>query len=75
MKVIFSGGGTIGSVSPLLAIAEGIKQQEPNVELLWLSTKNGPEKKLIAGYGITTKEISSEEHAPQYIQPTGLHCL
>jgi len=59
MRIIFSGGGTIGSVSPLLAIYEGVKQQQPNAEFLWLATKNGPEKKLITDYGIKIKEISS----------------
>lgn len=59
MRIIFSGGGTIGSVSPLLAIYEGVKQQRPEAEFLWLATKNGPEKKLISSYGIKIKEISS----------------
>ena len=44
MKGIFSGGGTIGSVSPLLAMAEAVRQQQPKAEFLWLATKNGPEK-------------------------------
>lgn len=59
MKVIFSGGGTIGSVSPLLAIAEATRQQQGDAEFLWLATKNGPEKKLILNYKIPVKEIAS----------------
>lgn len=59
MKVIFSGGGTIGSVSPLLAIAEAVRKQQGDAEFLWLATKNGPEKKLIADYKISVKEIFS----------------
>lgn len=59
MKIIFSGGGTIGSVSPLLAIAEATRQQQGDAEFLWLATKNGPEKKLIFEYKIPVKEITA----------------
>lgn len=59
MKVILSGGGTIGSVSPLLAVYEELKARQENVEVLWLGTKNGPEKKLVEAYQIKFKDISS----------------
>lgn len=59
MKVILSGGGTIGSVSPLLAVYEELKARQENVEVLWLGTKNGPEKKLVEAYQIKFKAISS----------------
>jgi len=59
MKFLLSGGGTIGSVSPLIAIFEEIKRHDPNAEVLWLETKNGAEHKLIASYNIPTKSISS----------------
>jgi UDP-N-acetylglucosamine--N-acetylmuramyl-(pentapeptide) pyrophosphoryl-undecaprenol N-acetylglucosamine transferase len=58
MKILLTGGGTMGSVSPLLAIAEEIKKQK-KVELLWLGTKNGLEKKVIKTYGIQFKAIFS----------------
>lgn len=59
MKIIFSGGGTLGSVSPLLAIYEEIKKQHPEAEFLWLGTRKGPEEKLIAEYKIPLKKIFS----------------
>lgn len=59
MRIIFSGGGTIGSVSPLLAICEAVKHHQPQAEFLWLATRQGPEKKLIQDFGITLKEIHS----------------
>lgn len=43
MKIILSGGGTIGSVTPLLAVAEKIK----DADFLFVGTKNGPEKSLV----------------------------
>jgi len=49
---MFSGGGTLGPVVPLLAIAEIYKKHNPQVEFLWVGTQNGPEKDLIAEYNI-----------------------
>lgn len=59
MRIILCGGGTIGSVSPLIAIYEEIKKQQPNAEFLWLATRKGPEEKLIANYQIPLKRIVS----------------
>ncbi|MBI4652692.1 undecaprenyldiphospho-muramoylpentapeptide beta-N-acetylglucosaminyltransferase [Candidatus Kuenenbacteria bacterium] len=58
MKILLIGGGTMGSVSPLLAIAEEIKKQN-DIEFLWLGTKKGPEKKVIENYKIPFKTIFS----------------
>lgn len=59
MKIIFSGGGTLGPVTPLLAIYEVIKEKYPNGEFLWLGTKKGPEKKLIEEKGIRFFTLNS----------------
>jgi UDP-N-acetylglucosamine--N-acetylmuramyl-(pentapeptide) pyrophosphoryl-undecaprenol N-acetylglucosamine transferase len=59
MKILLTGGGTIGSVSPLLALAEEIKKIKPETEFLWLGTKHGPEEKLIKEYGIPFQAVSS----------------
>lgn len=58
MKILLTGGGTMGSVSPLLAITEEIKKQD-KIEFLWIGTKNGPEKKVIENYKIPFKAIFS----------------
>ncbi|MFA7314787.1 MAG: UDP-N-acetylglucosamine--N-acetylmuramyl-(pentapeptide) pyrophosphoryl-undecaprenol N-acetylglucosamine transferase [Candidatus Magasanikbacteria bacterium] len=47
MKVLFSGGYTLGPVTPLLAIRETIQEKYPEAEFLWVGTKTGPEKELI----------------------------
>lgn len=52
MKIVFSGGGTLGPVTPLLAIAQAYKAKYPNTEFIWIGTKNGPEKELIESYNI-----------------------
>ena len=59
MRVLFSGGGTIGSVSPLIAIYEEINSSISGVDFLWLATKNGPEDKLLKSYQIPVKKIYS----------------
>jgi UDP-N-acetylglucosamine--N-acetylmuramyl-(pentapeptide) pyrophosphoryl-undecaprenol N-acetylglucosamine transferase len=57
MKVLFAGGGTMGSVSPLVAIYQGLKEQDKNLEVLWLGTKKGPEKEFLSDYQIPFKSI------------------
>lgn len=59
MKIIFSGGGTLGSVSPLVAVYEVMKKQNLKADILWIGTKNGPEQKFITEYGISFRSISS----------------
>lgn len=52
MKIIFSGGGTLGSVAPLLAIGEAIRARYPGVQLAWVGTKTGPERALVTAAGV-----------------------
>ncbi len=46
-KVLFAGGGTLGPVTPLLAVAETWKAADPSVAFVWVGTPHGPEQKLI----------------------------
>lgn len=59
MKIIFSGGYTLGPVTPLLAIAEIIKKHHPDVKFLWIGTKTGPERALIEAQGIEFTTITT----------------
>ena len=52
MKILFAGGGTMGSVSPLLAVYQELKDREPETEFLFVGTKTGPEKKSVESYKI-----------------------
>ncbi len=49
----------MGPVSPLLAIFEELKTRQPDAEFLWLATRNGSERELVASYGMRTQEIFS----------------
>ena len=52
MRVLFSGGGTGGHISPALAMADIIKNNHPGSEIAFVGTKAGIESSLIpqAGY-------------------------
>jgi len=52
MKIVFSGGGTLGPVVPLLAVAEAYRRKFQTAKLLWVGTKNGPERTLIEKAGL-----------------------
>ncbi|MBU1916413.1 UDP-N-acetylglucosamine--N-acetylmuramyl-(pentapeptide) pyrophosphoryl-undecaprenol N-acetylglucosamine transferase, partial [Patescibacteria group bacterium] len=49
----------LGSVTPLLAVAEGIHDRRPTAEFLWIGTKDGPERRLIEGAGLKFIAITS----------------
>lgn len=59
-KIILTGGGTGGPVTPLLAIYEEMVENSKKViDFLWIGTKNGPERKMVAEVGIRFKTISN----------------
>lgn len=55
MLIAFVGGGTLGSVVPLLAVREALADH-PDAEFAWLGTAKGPERALVtdAGMAFTT---------------------
>ena len=55
-KILLTGGGSGGSVMPLLAVAEELKDRE--VEFLWLGTSFGPERDMVERAGIKFRAIS-----------------
>lgn len=58
MRILLTGGGTGGSVVPLLAITKEYKKQNPEVEFLFVGTKKGiPEKELVRIYNIPYQGI------------------
>jgi len=58
-RIILSGGGTMGSVSPLIAIYERIKKDYGDYQFLFVGGKVGPEKKAVESYNIPFKAIPS----------------
>lgn len=60
MKVLMSGGGTAGHINPALAIADTIKRNIPDAEILFVGTPAGMESKLVpqAGFDYTSMLVS-----------------
>jgi UDP-N-acetylglucosamine--N-acetylmuramyl-(pentapeptide) pyrophosphoryl-undecaprenol N-acetylglucosamine transferase len=51
-RVLLAGGGSGGSATPVLAVAQALHRQEPLVEFLYVGTRDGPEAALAAAQGI-----------------------
>ena len=60
MKVLMSGGGTAGHINPALAIADTIKKNIPQADILFVGTPAGMESKLVpqAGFAYTSMSVS-----------------
>jgi UDP-N-acetylglucosamine--N-acetylmuramyl-(pentapeptide) pyrophosphoryl-undecaprenol N-acetylglucosamine transferase len=59
MKIVFSGGGTLGPVTPLLAMHEMIQAAHPHATFFWVGTKRGPEQELVESKDIVFRTIAS----------------
>lgn len=45
--ILFTGGGTLGPVTPLLAVATEWKKRDPQAKFTWIGTPDGPERLLV----------------------------
>ena len=71
MKVLFSGGGTLGPVTPLLAIWDVVHEAHPEATALWVGTKHGPEKELVEKKGMLFFVIPSSK-LRRYFSPLNI---
>ncbi len=55
--ILLTGGGTGGSVTPLLAIAEQLRQHDPALEFLFIGSSAGPEASLCEAAGVPFQAI------------------
>ena len=60
MRVIFGCGGTGGHLYPALAIAEKIKKEEPDSEILFIGSKHGLESDVVPREGYAFKSIPTQ---------------
>ena len=59
MKVIISAAGTAGHINPALAIANKIKQEEKDSEIIFVGTEYGLENELVTKAGYELKKINA----------------
>ncbi|MBE7023260.1 MAG: undecaprenyldiphospho-muramoylpentapeptide beta-N-acetylglucosaminyltransferase [Ruminococcaceae bacterium] len=57
MRILFAGGGTAGHVNPAVAVANYIKEKEPESEFLFIGTEKGMESTLIPKQGYDIRFI------------------
>lgn len=58
-KILLTGGETLGSVIPLIAVYEQLRSLDEDLSFYWLGTHQGPEKNLVKHYGIPFTPIES----------------
>lgn len=57
IRIALTGGGTGGSVAPLLAVAKEIRQRLPKCEIVFLGSTTGPERDLVTTAGLPFYKI------------------
>lgn len=57
MKLVFAAGGTAGHINPALAVASYIREQNPNVSILFIGTADHMESTLVPAAGFEFKTI------------------
>ena len=58
MKILLSGGGTGGHVYPAIAIANKIKEEHPEAEILFVGTAKGIESEIVPKYGYKIETVT-----------------
>ena len=60
LRILFTGGGTLGSVVPLVAVHEElVSRYGKNVQSRWIGTRSGPERLVVENAGIAFKAIAT----------------
>ena len=60
MRVLLTGGGTAGHINPALAIAETIRQNDPDAVIEFVGIKNGKENDLVPREGYRLHQLNSQ---------------
>lgn len=59
MHIVFTGGGTLGPVTPLIAVIRELRALAPDAEVSWIGTRGGPEERLVREAGIPFDAVSA----------------
>ncbi|PIR47382.1 hypothetical protein COV06_03830 [Candidatus Uhrbacteria bacterium CG10_big_fil_rev_8_21_14_0_10_50_16] len=66
MKILLSGGGTLGPVTPLLGLVEYWRAHNKLVDLVWVGTVHGPEANMVTSQDVRFISIASVK-IPRYV--------
>jgi UDP-N-acetylglucosamine--N-acetylmuramyl-(pentapeptide) pyrophosphoryl-undecaprenol N-acetylglucosamine transferase len=59
VRLLLAGGGSGGSATPVIAVAERVREIHPGVRLLFVGTAEGPERQLAKAAGLEFAAVSS----------------
>jgi UDP-N-acetylglucosamine--N-acetylmuramyl-(pentapeptide) pyrophosphoryl-undecaprenol N-acetylglucosamine transferase len=59
MRLLIAGGGTGGHLFPAVAIAEAVKVEDPNADILFVGTRHGIETRIISDTGFPIRYITA----------------
>jgi len=59
MRLIIAGGGTGGHLFPAMAIADAVKEREPEADVLFVGTRHGIESRILPEYGLPVRFVSA----------------
>lgn len=59
MRVLLAGGGSGGSATPVLAVAEALRARAPDAEFLLVGTASGPERALAEAAGVPFAAVAT----------------
>ncbi len=76
MRLVMTCGGTGGHINPAIAIANTIKENIPEAEILFVGTKRGKERELVprAGYDIRFVESQGIRRSLSFSNIKALYC-
>lgn len=57
MKILFTGGGTCGHLTPAIAMADAVKENDEGSKILFIGRRGGDENRLILSAGYELKEV------------------
>lgn len=71
MKILFCGGGTLGPVTPLIAVLRRMQAMRKGMDCSWIGTAQGPERALVEREGIPF-HVLPDAKFPRYPSPRWL---
>lgn len=66
MTVLFVGGGTMGPVTPLLAVLRRMRERRPELLFAWAGTPDGPERAVVEREGVKFFPVAVAK-VPRYV--------